>query len=79
MSAFVALWNRNMKPINRDLPLKLLAAGQNPVNDGEQLWSEGSVALAHRHLWITPEEVGEDQPLSGGNDGQRFFGGGAPG
>jgi len=63
MSAFVALWNRKMKPIDRDLPLKLLAAGQNRVNDGEQLWLEGSVALAHRHLWVTPEEVGEDQPL----------------
>ena len=74
MSAFVALWNRKMKPINRDLPLKLLAAGQTPINDGESLWLDGAVALAHRHLWISPEEVGENQPLVEEMTGSVFSG-----
>jgi asparagine synthase (glutamine-hydrolysing) len=74
MSAFVALWNRKMKPIERDLPIRLMAAGQTPINDGESLWLDGSVALAHRHLWITTEEVGENQPLVEGMTGTVFSG-----
>jgi len=33
--------------------------------DGEHQVIAGSVGLAHRHLWVTPEEVGERQPLVG--------------
>jgi asparagine synthase (glutamine-hydrolysing) len=32
--------------------------------DGIDSWHKGPVALAHRHFWTTPEEVGEAQPVS---------------
>jgi asparagine synthase (glutamine-hydrolysing) len=33
--------------------------------DGEDALVAGAIGLAHRHLWVTLEEIGERQPLAG--------------
>lgn len=50
------------------LPAGLLSRMAAPLRyrawDGEARWEEPGVALLHAHHWTTPEEVGEQQPLS---------------
>lgn len=41
----------------------LLRASPERSVDGQDMWIDGPVALAHQHFWITPEEWGERQPL----------------
>ncbi len=65
MSGFVGLWNLDGRPVD---PPILSAMGQALAHrgpDGERQAVLGAVGLAHRHLWVTPEEVGERQPLEG--------------
>lgn len=63
MSAILALWRRDGAPVDKDTVEPMLAAsGQRAVN-GQQIWCKGSIALAHQHFWVTPEEQGERQPL----------------
>ena len=42
---------------------KMLAAESNPHNDGKDVWLKDTIAMGHRHFWVTPEEVGERHPL----------------
>lgn len=64
MSVFVTLWNRDGKPVEPGLPKSMLAAELNPHNDGMDIWLGDYVAFAHQHFWLTPEEVGEQQPIT---------------
>lgn len=63
MSVFVTLWNRDGEPVAYDLPQTMLRAELNPINDGMNTWVDNNIVLAHQHYWITPEEIGEKQPL----------------
>jgi len=63
MSVFVTLWNRDGKPVEHNLPQTMLQAALNPCNDGMDCWFNENIALGHQHFWITPEEIGERQPL----------------
>ena len=36
---------------------------QHHAIDGESVWHDGNIALAHQAFWTTPEAVGERQPL----------------
>lgn len=69
MSDFVAIWHRAGQQVNQDTIDKTLATEINPKNNGKDTWLKDSVALGHRHFWITPEEVGERQPLVDANSG----------
>lgn len=63
MTAILALFNRDGEPADLEVVQALLAPSRYPYSDGEDVWSAGNVALAHQHFWVTPEEVGERQPL----------------
>ena len=44
--------------------LNALAGALKPRGpDGTGIMHEGHIGLVHGHFWVTPEEVGEDQPL----------------
>jgi asparagine synthase (glutamine-hydrolysing) len=69
MSTIVAVFCRNGAPVIPETVEAMLVAGQGRAIDGMDQWIQGSVAMGHQHFWITPEEVGERQPLvaDGGN------------
>jgi len=71
MSAILAVWNRNGKPVAADTVDQMLAVTPHLSIDGQDVWLDGAIALAHQHFWITPEEAGERQPLVMEN-GRRF-------
>ncbi|MFI5208203.1 MAG: asparagine synthetase B family protein [Gemmatimonadales bacterium] len=65
MSGIVGLWNLDGGPVNPAILARMSAALAHRGPDGEGHRLEGPVGLACRHLWVTPEEVGETQPLVG--------------
>jgi asparagine synthase (glutamine-hydrolysing) len=62
MSLILALWNRDGEPVEERIIRSMLDSTGDLENDGEQVWLQNEVALAHQHLWITPEEVDQPQP-----------------
>lgn len=65
MSGFVGVWHLDGRPVDAAALAAMSEALRHRGPDGERRLARGSVALAHRHLWVTPEEVGERQPLEG--------------
>ena len=63
MSAIVAVYNRNQSPVEISTLKLMCSAVPEHAQDGQDLWVQECVGLAHQHFWITPEEVGERQPL----------------
>ena len=63
MSGLVAVFNRTGAPVDPAVIQAMLAASPHRAIDGQDCWISGPVALAHQHFWVTPEEVGEKQPL----------------
>jgi asparagine synthase (glutamine-hydrolysing) len=62
MSLILALWNRDGEPVDETILRSMLALNTNPAGDGQDFWLQNSVALAHQHFWITPEEQKQPQP-----------------
>ncbi len=65
MSGIVGLWNLDGRPVDSLILSAMSEALRHRGRDGERQVVTGSLGLAHRHLWVTPEEVGERQPLVG--------------
>jgi asparagine synthase (glutamine-hydrolysing) len=65
MSGIVGLWNLDGRPVDEAVLTRMSAALAHRGPDGEGRRCAGPVALACRHLWVTPEEEGEVQPLTG--------------
>jgi asparagine synthase (glutamine-hydrolysing) len=65
MSGIVGLWNLDGRPADAGILATMSAALAHRGPDGEGHRLDGPVGLACRHLWVTPEEVGETQPLVG--------------
>lgn len=63
MSAVLALFHRHSAPIDARLAERMLSACPERTVNGQRFWSDGPVALAHQHFWVTPEETGEQQPI----------------
>lgn len=63
MSGLAAIFNRDGAAVDREHLIAMLAASPHRSLDGQHHWLDGPVALAHQHFWVTPEEVGEQQPL----------------
>ena len=63
MTAILAIFNRTGQPVAPAELDAMLAATPCRGRDGQDTWVEGNVALAHQHFWVTPEEIGERQPL----------------
>lgn len=69
MSGVVGLWYLDGRPVHA----AALEAMSRPIahrgRDGEGRKLAGSFGLACQFLWVRPEEVGEHQPLAGGQGG----------
>ena len=63
MSGVLAVWQRQARPVAASVVEIMLAAAPQRAVDGQRVWRNGAVALAHQHFWVTPEEEGEQQPL----------------
>ena len=63
MSGIYAVLDRTGQVIDPELLERMSAASMFPAWNGSETWIDGEIGLAHRHLWITPEEQGERQPL----------------
>jgi asparagine synthase (glutamine-hydrolysing) len=66
MSGIVALFDLKQAPISASVVQRLSEALAHRGPDGSGLWISGSVGLAHRMLWTTPESVHEQQPFVDG-------------
>jgi asparagine synthase (glutamine-hydrolysing) len=66
MSAILAIFNRRGQPVEPQIVDKMLAARPEHSQDGTDKWIAGPIALAHQHFYVTPEEVGERQPIQDG-------------
>jgi len=65
VSGIVGFFNRDARPADDGVLARMSAALGHRGPDGEGRRLAGAAALAHQHLWATPEEVGEVQPLVG--------------
>jgi asparagine synthase (glutamine-hydrolysing) len=65
MSAIVGLWNLTGEPADAAVLSRMGATLRHRGADGEGRRIAGSVGFVHHHLWVTPEETGEAQPLAG--------------
>ena len=63
MSGIVGIWNLDGSPIDRTVLSQLAAVQGHRNKDGEGTWIDGDVGLLFQNLWVTPESVGEMQPL----------------
>jgi len=63
MSGIFGLWNLDGEPIQSSLLARLSAVQAHRGLDGIGRWTEGSIGFIFQNLWITPESVGEIQPL----------------
>jgi asparagine synthase (glutamine-hydrolysing) len=65
MSAIVGLWHLDGRPVENRILARMSAALAHRGPDGERIVARDAFGMAHRHCWVTPEEVGERQPLEG--------------
>lgn len=65
MSGIVGLWNLDSRPVDPALLRRMSASLGHRGWDGEGRRVEGPIGFACQHLWVTPEEIGEIQPLVG--------------
>ena len=65
MSGIVGVFNLDGRPADAALLERMSATLRHRGPDGEALRLAGPAGFAHQHLWVTPEEMGEVQPLVG--------------
>jgi len=65
MSGLVGVWNLDGRPLDPTVLSLMSASLQHRGPDGEGRWLTGSLGVACQHLWVTPEETDEIQPLVG--------------
>jgi asparagine synthase (glutamine-hydrolysing) len=63
MTTLCAIFNRDGQPADASIVAAMQASSQHHGQNGQDIWIGDSVALAHQHFWVTPEEVAERQPL----------------
>ena len=63
MSAFAAIYDRSITPVDPGVLDRIMAQLEHRGPDGHDVYPSGPVAFGHWHFWTTPEEVGEKQPL----------------
>lgn len=68
MSGIVGLWNLDGRPLDQAVLSRMSATLAHRGPDGEGRRVVGSMGFARQHLWVTLEEVGEQQPLVGRAD-----------
>jgi asparagine synthase (glutamine-hydrolysing) len=64
VSGIAVLFQRDGAPADAAIVRRMLGRLAHRGPDGERVVALGPVCLGHRHFWTTPEEVGEEQPLT---------------
>lgn len=67
MSGIGGIFNLDGTPVDQGKTEHLAEALKQRGPDGIRTWENGPLVLVHSHFWTTPEEVGEEQPLTVGN------------
>jgi asparagine synthase (glutamine-hydrolysing) len=65
MSGIVGLWNLDGAPVDAAVLSKMNRTLRHRGPDGEGYRVSDSVGFACQNMWVTPEEIGETQPLAG--------------
>src|SRR2546426_10010620 len=65
MSGIVGLWNLDGRPVDEAVLARMSAQLAHRGPDGEGRRVLGPIGVACQHIWVTPEEFGEVQPLVG--------------
>jgi asparagine synthase (glutamine-hydrolysing) len=65
MSGIVGAWNIDGRPLDPEVLYRMSAAIRHRGPDGEGRHVAGSIGFACQHLWATPEDTGETQPVVG--------------
>ena len=65
MSGILGVWNLDGRPLDPLVLARMSESLRHRGLDGEGRKVLGSIGLVHQHLWVTPEEHGENQPLVG--------------
>lgn len=65
MSGILGLWNLDGQPAETALLARMSMTLAHRGPDGEGMDMQASVGMACQYLWVTPESVGEIQPLLG--------------
>jgi asparagine synthase (glutamine-hydrolysing) len=63
VSGLVGFWNIDGEAADSALFSRLIASVRHRGPDGAGEHVDGPVAFGCQHLWVTPEEIGEKQPL----------------
>ena len=63
MSGIVGVWNLDGRPLTLHILSAMSATLRHRGPDGEGTRLFGSCGLACQHQWMTPEEIGERQPM----------------
>ncbi len=63
MSGIAGAWNLDGRPMTREVISGMNSRLAHRGRDGHAVRLGRTVGLAHQHLWVTPEERGERQPL----------------
>jgi asparagine synthase (glutamine-hydrolysing) len=64
VSGIAAVLRRDGAPADEAVLRRVLDRLAHRGPDGERVAAAGPLALGHRHFWTTPEDVGEQQPIS---------------
>src|SRR5258706_598698 len=65
MSGILGIWNLDGRPADRDTLNRMSGTLRHRGSDGEGQRVAASAAFACQHHWVTREELGETQPLTG--------------
>lgn len=63
MSAIAGIYYLDGQPVERTNLERMVESLAHRGSDASGIWSEGSIGLAHRMLWTTPESLQEQLPL----------------
>jgi asparagine synthase (glutamine-hydrolysing) len=63
MSGIVGIFNRDGRPVDRELFARTLESISHRGPDGNEQWVNVNIALGHQMMWTTPEAHYETQPL----------------
>ncbi len=67
MSGIGGIFNLDGSPVDKEKIQRISDSLTKRGPDGLRIWESGPLALVHSHFWTTPEEVGEEQPITRGN------------
>ena len=71
MSGIAGIFNLDGSAVNQGQLSRMADSIKGRGPDGIKIRIEGSIGLVHSHFWTTPEDMGEEQPIS--DTGGRYW------